>query len=361
MKSVTSILQTLVIVLNSLAAIILLVCAYSQTIHPEDFPSCSYLGMLLPAAALTVMAFIPLWLVFKKRYSLISIGTLLACYPPLRDYCPVNLFQSEPTGETLKVLSYNTHGFGCDNIGQIQFLLNADADIVCLQETYNMSDDNIRNTFADTYPYIATSNKNQCTLVVMSKLPIVGVHEVPFSHSFNGSCIFDLLTDKGDTIVVINNHLESYKLSADDKDAYAEMVRGVTGDEEFSDTLSNGVDWTDMFFSLTDKLEKANIIRSHQADSLATIIDNLTAPYVLVCGDFNDSPTSYVHHTLTRRLDDAFTESGNGPGISFNSNLMYFRIDNILISKNITPYNAKVDDSVKESDHYPIFCTLELH
>ena len=39
---------------------------------------------------------------------------------------------------------------------------------------------------------------------------------------------------------------------------------------------------------------------------------------------------------------------------------MYFRIDNILISENITPYKAKVDKSIRESDHYPIFCSLEL-
>ncbi len=361
MKSVKSILKTVVIALNALAAFTLISCAYSQTIHPADFPSCSYLGMLLPAAVLTVLAFIPIWLIFKKRYSLISIVALLVCYSPIRDYCPINLFQSEPRGETLKVLSYNTHGFGCDNTGQIQFLLNSDADIICLQETYNMTDENIRDAFGGIYPYIETSNKNQCTLVLLSKLPIVGKQDIAFSHSYNGSCLFQLLHGSGDTITVINNHLESYKLSADDKSAYAEMVREAAGRREYTDTLPNGVDWAEMFFLLRDKLETANIIRSHQADSLSRIIEKLTTPYVLVCGDFNDSPVSYVHYKLTRHLNDAYTASGNGLGISFNSNLMYFRIDNILTSKNITPYNAKVDNSIKESDHYPIFCTIELH
>ena len=36
----------------------------------------------------------------------------------------------------------------------------------------------------------------------------------------------------------------------------------------------------------------------------------------------------------------------------------YFRIDNILISKNLRSYNCTVDRSIRESDHYPIWCYI---
>ena len=61
---------------------------------------------------------------------------------------------------------------------------------------------------------------------------------------------------------------------------------------------------------------------------------------------------------LTQKLDDAFTQSGKGLGISYNQNKFYFRIDNILISPNLKAYNCTVDRSIKASDHYPIWCHI---
>ena len=81
-------------------------------------------------------------------------------------------------------------------------------------------------------------------------------------------------------------------------------------------------------------------------------------PYIIVCGDFNDTPISYTHRTIAQDLDDAFTQSGRGLGISYNQNRFYFRIDNILTSKNLRAYNCTVDRSIKESDHYPIWCYI---
>ena len=80
---------------------------------------------------------------------------------------------------------------------------------------------------------------------------------------------------------------------------------------------------------------------------------------MIVCGDFNTSPISYTHRRLTEYLNDAYTRTGNGVGNSYNRSGMYFRIDNILVSPDITPYGAIVDKSIKTSDHYPIFCFIK--
>ena len=37
---------------------------------------------------------------------------------------------------------------------------------------------------------------------------------------------------------------------------------------------------------------------------------------------------------------------------------MFFRIDHILASPNLKPYRCKVDRSIKQSDHYPIFSSF---
>ena len=162
-----------------------------------------------------------------------------------------------------------------------------------------------------------------------------------------------------DTIRIFNCHLESYKLNDNDKQIYKQIIkRSVpikrTTQVEESLNIKEGVWW------LESKLAKANAARSLQADKLNSIIDNTSNKYIIVCGDFNDSPISYVHETLTKSLKDAYTESGNGPGWSYNRSGMYFRIDHILISESFISYNAKVDKYGQESDHYPIFCTLEM-
>ena len=109
---------------------------------------------------------------------------------------------------------------------------------------------------------------------------------------------------------------------------------------------------------LIRKLGEASAIRASQADSVARIITENHYPTMIVCGDFNDGSISYTHRVLTQELDDAFTQSGKGLGISYNQNKFYFRIDNILISPDLRAYNCTVDRSIKASDHYPIWCYI---
>ena len=107
---------------------------------------------------------------------------------------------------------------------------------------------------------------------------------------------------------------------------------------------------------LVGKLAEASAIRAKQADVITAEIAASRHPYIIVCGDFNDTAISYTHRVIAEKLDDAFTESGQGLGISYNQNKFYFRIDNILISKSLRAYNCTVDRSIKDSDHYPIWC-----
>lgn len=79
----------------------------------------------------------------------------------------------------------------------------------------------------------------------------------------------------------------------------------------------------------------------------------------MVCGDFNDTPISYAHRTIQGPLKDAYAASGRGVGVTYNENFFWFRIDNILHSANMKPINCTVD-KVRYSDHYPLWCYLQL-
>ncbi len=366
MKIFRNIITITLAIINIIAVLAMVVCSYSIYLSPTKYPNWSYLGMMLPACIAATLLFALLWLIFKWKYTIISILGIAACWNSIRDYCPINPFQHEPTGRTLKILSYNVLSFGGTNLNEdntqvVEYIAQSGADIVCLQEVSTLNRNYVRKRLDEVYPYIMINDEHKPQDAILSRYPILSSRTIKYPTPTASSCVYELLVD-ADTMTVINNHLESYQLDAADKLMYKQMIKNSAminepaADEQI-------IDMKESFWWLEGKLAKANSRRAQQADLLADEIEQLLThtQYIIVCGDFNDSPVSYVHHTLTKHLNDAYTLSGNGPGWSYNQSAMYFRIDHILVSNQFTPYQAKVDKTVQESDHYPIFCTLEIH
>lgn len=344
-------------IVNVVAVLALLVCAYSVYLNPSVYPNWSYVGMVFPVPLIITVIFLLFWLFFKIKYALISVVGMLLCIDSIRTYCPVNLFRGEPEGNTIKLLSYNVmylDGRPTSDNPITQYILSSGADIVCLQEPPNILNQPIHGTLSTVYPYIEACYQGTACVVMLSKLPIIECHSLGIKSSTNLSCVFNLLLGD-DTLSVINSHLESYRLDDHDKENYGELFHNLKRlpQERRRTEIKDKVD------SLEQKLADANRVRAVQADSIDAFVARCSSKYIVSCGDFNDSPISYVHRIMSRHLNDAYTRSGNGVGFSYNRNRMYFRIDNILVNDSFTPYNAKVDNSIRESDHYPIVCTLE--
>lgn len=229
----------------------------------------------------------------------------------------------------------------------LEYLRNSNADIICLQE-YILSnrlakkdvDYALRNYPYKHYYKLTGANGLGC----YSRYPILSAHPVEYDSRNNGSVAYTINV-KGDTLLVVNNHLESNKLTEKDKAVYREMIK-----DPDKVKVSEGAR------ILIGKLAEASAIRASQADSIAKLVAGFRGGGVIVCGDFNDSPLSYAHRVIGKELDDAFVQSGNGFGISYNQNHFYFRIDHILLSKNLESYQCTVDKTIKSSDHYPIWC-----
>ena len=362
MKVVKKVACWVIGILNVLAVCGMIVCAYSIYLSPADYPNWSYLGMLLPIFVLAALVFLLIWPFLKWKYCAISLLGIIVCWGSIRDYCPINLFKNEPVGKTIGVLSYNVenlyqnYNYKEGRTGIVDFINNSNADVVCLQDVWHFRGD--QQSYASlnsVYPYIHTGEGTDC--VLLSKFPILDARQIEFSSHAARCMSYDLLA-YDDTVKVVNCHLESYLLSDEDRQLYKKMVKHSVSME--NDQEEDTINMKQSFWWLEGKLAKANVARSLQADQLKQLIDEWTNKYIIVCGDFNDSPVSYVHKTLTEKLKDAYTESGNGPGWSYNRNGMYFRIDHILMSESFNSYNAKVDKYRQESDHYPIFCTLEM-
>lgn len=350
-------LITVFTIINVICIVGLNVCAYSAYINPASHPNFSILGMAFPVFLIATGFFIFFWMIFKPKFMLISIVGMLLCAGSVRTYCPVNFFKSEAPEGSLKVVSFNIYHLEfLDNIEKVpvqehpslDFLVDINADIVCCQETGRMGRRDVRERLEKVYPYSNYNAKLKDMMVVFSKYPILSGNTVPFDSKTNMASAYEILLADGDTLLLINCHLESYKLNPEDKDEYKSIIENPEGMENKR-----------YIRSLSSKLAKADAIRAAQADKIVEFIENCHHKKIILCGDFNSSPISYVHHRLTQVLNDAYTRSGNGPGISYYRNGMYFRIDHILCSPNFTSYGAKVDSKIKTSDHYPIYCWLK--
>ena len=356
MKHFGKVISYIILAVNAFFAGIFILTAYSPHLHPDLHPIVSCLGLTFPIFLVINICFLIFWLVANYRYALLSLITLLICFSQIRTYIPFHFTtRSIPEG-SIKILSYNIMGFNGmkkeDGENPIlSYLAKSDADIICLQEygaatnTKYLTDKDIKKALK-AYRYRDIYQNGGSQLACYSKYPILSANKIDYQSTYNASIIYELEVNE-DTITLINNHLESNKLTKEDKVVYEEMLK-----KPKAEKVKSGLR------QLVRKLAEASTIRSHQADTIARIIEESRHPYKIVCGDFNDASISYTHRILTQELDDAFTESGKGLGISYNQNKFFFRIDNILISPNLKAYNCTVDRSIKESDHFPIWCYI---
>lgn len=350
----------LLVLANVLAIIGLLLVGNADLLRPEEWPKLSNAGLLMPAAIAVNVAFLVLWTLLKPRRLWLPVVGLLAGFVPIRQYTPFNRSEEVPHG-AIKVLSWNVAMFEGYDESQgrrsemMKYLLRSRADIICLQEATDKKGNH--PPFAilrREYPYTAYIPKKLPSgngLFVASRYPILSQDTIPYHSSSNLSAEF-VLDINGYKMSLISNHLQSYGLSIKEREEFHQMVKGsVVGDTAYIET-----------HDLIQKLGKATAIRAAQARMVAGRVQRRLRENmpVIVAGDFNDTPISYARRTLAKDLTDCYIASGNGPGRSFNRNGIYARIDHILCSDFFKPYGAKVDSSIKTSDHYPIYCWLEI-
>lgn len=356
MKLLKTIPMIIFIAINLTMIVAMNFCAYSAWIPPQEHMGWSYFGLMFPALLVLNLCFIPFWLIFKRKLTLLPIVGLLLCAGAIRAYIPLNPTTTPPEG-CLKVLSYNVMSFGDEKAYDVEtnpillYLLDSDADIICLQEARKNFMDRVIDKFDSIYPYKSLELSPNNYMVCFSRFPIDSMARVDGMEKDNMALAYWMRVGD-DTLLLINNHLESYRLSKDDKEDYKSIIVNYKHPENNHSEIK--------YQSLTEKLSMHDSIRGLQADSVAAFVEQHEGWYIVACGDLNATPISYPHHRLTRHLNDAYTRSGNGPGLSYNRSGMYFRLDHILVSPNITAYGATVDQTISVSDHYPIYSFVKL-
>lgn len=352
-------LHSFLLTANIGVVLLLLFTGYAYVFNPSKTPLLSLLTYGFPLVAVANLVFVLYWLLRFKGWILISLAGIVLTLGAHRAWFPVNLAHEEPGERQVKILTFNVMNFDFvdrpANGGMhpvVEYIASSDADIVCLQEVgegfirHRLHDHRMKKALK-LYPYFASgASEGRYSVVCLSKYPIVSQHRIDYESQSNSSFHYKVLID-GDTLTVINNHLESNKLNPKEKDQYTKLI-----------TQTETEELTSVAKMLGSKVGNATSIRAAQARAVAAEIQQCRHP-VVVCGDFNDVPDSYVYRTIKNGLRDAWVERGCGWGHTFHESYFLFRIDYILHSPDITIVDVGLD-KVRLSDHYPLTATLSF-
>ncbi len=360
-------LRTLYCTLNLVIVLALIGCLLTQYINPITFPYFELLALGFPIiVVLNIIASI-CWIAAAdhKRYFLASIIPLMLSIPTIGKYFATNDNQPMPKQEQdIKVLSYNVMAFNYlgwrENKKVMQEIFDCiekeNPDIICFQEYHNdlhedfIMLDSIKQQLNLSYTYnnktYTVGNHYFQGNIIFSRYPIVSNGKINFEKTGNSTIWADIVKDN-DTIRVFNSHLESYRLSPENKQTINELGKA-------QNVEANKVE------HLVRKLTNAMKKRGDQTDEFAKSIAQ--SPYPIIsCGDFNTPPCSYVYTSIVKSgdLNDAFLEAGSGIAATFNW-WPQLRLDYILTSKQFECKNFK-RIGIKVSDHFPITCTMQLN
>lgn len=341
-------------------------------IRPEHIRRFTWLGLTMPVAVAAVAAFTVLWAVARERTMWVTLLLILVLTTPVwRRTVVVNLGgdvvtrqQADSTVE-LRILSYNIEMFGnykaVDSI--LDFIEQGRYDIVCLQEFGHYEHQGRQWRRAESrlnslFPYHSLSSStdslgrpyNRSGLAVYSLHPIVESRPVSYDGHAAISSLARIAVGR-DTVLVINNHLESNCLSPADR-----LVA-----EQIDDDTIAGSSKLHAWRSVIRKLNRASVWRATQADTIAAIVRAERGP-VVVAGDFNDVPQSYTYATILRAgsLRDAYVTAG--PWLlyhTYNQHSLSVPIDHILLSDHFAISEAAIEPQ-EFADHFPITAVVRL-
>lgn len=357
------ILDAIVLVITVVLALLLL-CAYiSRYVNPNTAWFFAFAGLGTPILYMINVVLALYWIIRWKVFAfipiiviLLGVGWISLFFRPV-----LSKKYSGNTAKTTVVMSYNVAGFlGNEESGGPQTALDSivalittvNPDILCIQEFQCRTTE--KKTILDSLlglPYshvnfkIPNSSGGGWGTAVYSRHRIVDSGNVDFGRSTNSAMWVDLVVD-ADTVRVFNCHLQTTAVDKSDRE-YVDNQEYL-GDDNREERVR----------SIASKLRRNFRKRAVQVDTLAPMVRQ--SPYkVIVCGDFNDTPMSYVYRTLRGDLADTFVEKGSGVPNTYKGLFNIFRIDYILHSKSIKTVSHTTLEG-KYSDHKPVVARFDF-
>jgi endonuclease/exonuclease/phosphatase family metal-dependent hydrolase len=361
------------LVSNIIVVILFLMACANGFLHPDKWWPFSLLGLIFPLLLVLVLIFFIGWLFFPgRRWALLSLGALALGWKNIHSFLAFNPgthFTAEKPVHALRILTWNVRSFiGKKNgaldhrLKMMQFIGEQQADVVCLQEFYNSR--NPKEQAANIsyiqerlhYPYFLFSRdfgrwdgSYEGGAILFSRYPIIDTLLIRYPHSEGLRATESLIAADikvGDTTLrIFTTHLQSVLFRSKDYHNL-DIIRNV------DDSL------LEASRSIVKKLRRAYGLRGGQADTVRAQLDGSPYP-VIICGDFNDVPNSYVYSHIRGDRQDAFIEKGFGIGRTFVHLSPTLRIDYILADRFFKVLQCR-KFPLPYSDHHPVVADFQL-
>lgn len=334
-------IDKIIFIFNSLIATMLLLSYLLPYVQPKHFAYLSVLSLAVPLLIILNVLFVLYWFLKFKKQLIVSLFVLIIGYTYVFSLYKFSSSKNIEDDNNLTIMNYNVRLFNLYNWishGEIETLIvslikEEQPDIICFQEYF--PHDNVDLSFYK-YKYEELSGQRvKNGQAIFSKYPIIKSGSINFPNTENNAIYADVV--KGtDTIRIYNVHLQSSGVNTN-----IENLKNENSERLFKRVVE------------TFKMQQnqAELFINHKKKS----------PYkMIICGDFNNTPYSYVYRKIKGELTDAFEEAGNGFGRTFDFKYFPVRIDFILVDESFKVNGFKSYEE-KLSDHYPILTKLELH
>lgn len=307
---------------------------------------------ILPLLIIANILLLVYWLVRKQWYiSIIPFVTIACCIPYMGTLMQFRSIDEKATDaqEGLKIATYNVAYFNRETSGFLAQDILAEmrrqkVDVLCVQE-YMETGGDVKNTasYREFFPYVAMAGRD---VVIFSRYAIKNTKSFLFEDSNQAGMYADINVN-GKVVRVFCVHLETTGIN---RTVYQAGKLEAQGYDVSKNRVLNAIYGN---YSL------GMILRSSQANIIANEIRHSDNP-VIVCGDFNDVPYSYVYKTMLGDLVDGFKECGTGGWMGTYRGKKNMRIDYIFHSDKLTGLQY-YKTGLTYSDHYPVFMKLALH
>ncbi|MCF6172102.1 MAG: endonuclease/exonuclease/phosphatase family protein [Bacteroidales bacterium] len=335
------------------SGVLLLVSIFAPFFNPSRFAFFAFTGLLFPLLWILNVLFL---LFFSIRKSRLAIAALVLLLTGVYQFSLIFHFpgRGEPASmhDTLNLISFNTGNAdtaGAFNSRKKAFEneLFSQSDIICLQEFVpeNALGIDILESFNNkiNVDYYGFENGDSSGLSVYTKYEITGFGWLK-QEGEDTYALWCTLNVDSDTLTLINVQLQSIRLDDDELESMTRLMR-------FYHFPGN-------FYPIYTKLKRGFLWREEQVDQLKKLIRSSKYP-VILCGDFNDPPSSFTYREISKLLQDAFVEKGKGLGSTYAGELPFLRIDYVMLGKGIkTSGFTKI--GYTHSDHYPLFVSIGL-
>lgn len=367
-------------VLAVITALLLLASAMSGYFNPGRNVLLTLFSLILPYMWVATIFVLVLLLVFRQwRPALVVGAAIVLSWGSIRLVSPITLFRSHAseTDRKLTLVTFNVRNFGIydgmqkDINPNLKYVLDTYPDVAILQEASLTR--NHYESLPSIKPLLKELNKKYPyrshgwhDVIIMSKYPYRFVEQElkwkgiehgwdqESDHRVYFAKVFDVFAGD-DTVRVIGVHLNPIGLSMKERTSYEEKTR--MKNMKSMEQNKNNLRW--FYRHIAKKLKQASVKRVEEAKELRDVIDR-SPRNVILCGDFNDPPASYVYRTIRGSdMRDAYVDCCTGPAITYHENRMYFKIDHVLYRGGLRAVSSEV---VKQgdSDHYPQLITFKF-